>query len=295
MTVNEVKGILRRKAWLGITLAAILFFAASSHAETLVIGEGVSFRPGKLTPGGTLNMDIRFTVSGAGPNVPIAFSIVEAGRTPDWRHPSIPTATFSIGSYTLNFRHTIPASIPSTGVCLNVYAHFTRSPLTSALLINNACYGAGTTAGTGQRIVLNHDLAIKINSFSVDRTRDLQPGEEVTYPGNLSFTISDVGLAPFAPFGIRWEFSLYLTSATSHLPAGWNITAAAPCDPIPQRGSVTVTKALPIPDKTSIIKVGLTIDRAYKDSNESNNTDQRGVSVFIPSGREPFRPGMGTK
>jgi hypothetical protein len=293
MIMKRGKGELRRNAWIGITLVGILlFFATFSYAEMSVIGEGVSFRPGKLTPGGTLFMDIRFRVAGHGPAVPIAFSVVEAARTPDWSHPSIPTSTFEVNSYTLRFKHTIPASIPSTGVCLNVYAHFTGTALRSALLISNACYGSGMTAGTGQRITLNHDLSVKINSFSVDRTRDLDPGEGATYPGNISFTIRNIGTAPFARLPYCWEFSLFLPTATGPYPAGWFNSSGAPCDPIPGGGSVTVTKVLMIPDKTSLIKVEVRVPSDYRDIDESNNKDVRGVTVLIPSGIEPLRPGM---
>jgi hypothetical protein len=146
------------------------------------------------------------------------------------------------------------------------------------------------TAGTGQRITLNHDLAVKVNSFSVDRTRDLDPGEGVTYPGNISFTIRNMGTAPFALMSPCWEFSLYLPTATGPYSAGWNDTAVGICDPIPGGGSVTVTKVLMIPDKTSVVKVQVRVDRLYRESDESNNKDERGVTVLIPSGREPVRP-----
>jgi hypothetical protein len=296
MTMRRGREELRRNVWIGIALIGIsLFFATFSYAEMYVIGEGVSFRPGKLTPGGTLFMDIRFRVEGEGSPVPIAFSVVEAARTPDWSHPSIPTGTFAVNvmsPYTLRFEHTIPASIPSTGVCLNVYAHFTGTALRSALLISNACYGSGTRAGTGQRITLNHDLAVKINSFSIDRTRDLDPGEGVTYPGNISFTIRNIGTAPFALLSPCWEFFLYLPTATGPYRVGWNNTASGICDPIPGGGSVTVTKVLMIPDKTSLIKVEVRVPSFYRETDGSNNKDERGITVLIPSGREPLRPGI---
>jgi len=290
------KGELRRNVWIGITLVGILlFFATFSYAEMYVIGEGISFRPGKLTPGGTLFMDIRFRVEGVGPAVPTAFSVVESARTPDWSHPSIPTGTFEVNymsPYTLRFEHTIPASIPSTGVCLNVYAHFTGTSLRSALLISNACYGSVVRAGTGQRITLNHDLTVKINSFSIDRTRDLDPGEGVTYPANISFTIRNIGTAPFARLPTCWVISLFLPTATGPYPAGWFNSSADACDPIPGGGSVTVTKVLMIPDKASRIKVEVRVPRDYRETDESNNKDERGISVLIPSGREPLRPGI---
>lgn len=288
------KGALKRKVWIGATLVGILLsFATFSDAEMSVIGEGVSFRPGKLTPGGTLAMDIRFRVEGCGPaEVPIAFSVVEAGCTPDWSHPSIPTGMFDVSSYSVRFEHTIPPSIPSTGVCLNVYAHFTGTALRSALLISNACYGAGTRAGTGQTITLNHDLEIKINSFSIDRTRDLDPGEGVTHPANISFTIRNRGTAPFPrlPESHGWGFSLYLPTATGPYPAGWSRTAAAACDPIPAGDSVTVTKVVMIPDKTSRIKVEVNIPSYCRETNTSNNKAERGITLLVPSGRKPLRP-----
>jgi len=296
MIMKRGKRESRRNAWIGITLVGILlFFTTFSYAEMYVIGEGISFRPGKLEPGGTLFMDIRFRVEGVGFTVPIAFSIVESAHTPDWTHPSIPTGTFEVNymsPHTLRFEHTIPASIPSTGVCLNVYAHFTGTALRSALLINNACYGSGMRSGTGQRITLNHDLTVKINSFSIDRTRDLDPGEGVTYPANISFTIKNLGTAPFVRLPSCWKFNIFLPTAIGPYPAGWSNTAADACDPIPGGGSVTVTKVLMIPDKTSLIKVEVNVPREYRETDESNNKDERGISVLIPSGREPLRPGI---
>jgi len=277
--------------WAGVVVVWILLlFATFSYAEMSVIGEGVSIRPGKLTPGGALFMDIRFRVAGHGPAVPIAFSVVEAARTPDWSHPSIPTSTFEVNSYTLRFEHTIPASIPSTGVCLNVYAHFTGTALRSALLISSVCYGSGMTAGTGQRITLNHDLTVKINSFSIDRTRDLDPGEGVTYPGNISFTIRNIGTAPFARLPYCWEFSLFLPTATGPYPVGWFNSSGTACDPIPGGGSVTVTKVMMIPDKASLVKVEVNVPSEYRETNTSNNKDQRGITLLVPSGREPLIP-----
>jgi hypothetical protein len=294
MAMRRGKGELRRNIPMGIALIGILLFSAAfSYAEMRVIGEGVSFRPGKLTPGGTLSMDIRFRVEGEGLSVPIAFSVVEAARTPDWSHPSIPTGTFAVNvlsPYTLRFEHTIPASIPPTGVCLNVYAHFTGTALRSALLISNACYGSGVRAGTGQTIILNHDLTVKINSFSVDRSRDLNPGEGVTYPANLSFTIRNIGTAPFPRLPNCWQFSLFLPTSTGPYPAGWSVTAANACDPIPGGGSVTVTKVMTIPDKASRIKVEVKATGSCRESDENNNKDERGITVLIPSGREPLRP-----
>lgn len=274
-------------------IALFLSFATYSYAEMNVIGSGITFRPGALTTGGTLSMDIRFRVQGCGPaDVPIAFSVVEAGRTPDWHHPTIPTARFNISSYSLRYDYTIPASIPSTGVCLNVYAHFTGTPLRSALLISNACYASGARRGTGQTIPLSHDLAIKINSFSVDRTRDLDPGAGVTHPANISFTIRNIGTAPFPrlPEPHGWGFSLYLPTATGPYRAGWSLTAKNACDPIPAGDSVTVTKVLTIPDKTSRVKVEVNIPSYCRETNTANNKDERGITLLVPSGIRPLRP-----
>jgi len=288
------KGESKRRVWIGATLVGILLsFATFSYAEMQVIGEGVSFRPGKLTPGGTLLMDIRFRVMGQGPPIPIAFSVVEATRTPDWSHPSIPSATFAVNPmspYTVRFAHTIPASIPSTGVCLNVYAHFTGTALRSAPLIINACYGAGVRGGTGQTITLNPDLTVKINSFSIDRTRDLDPGEGVTYPANISFTIRNIGTAPISRVPNCWRWSLFLPTATGPYPAGWSVLGGGECGPLLGGGSVTVTKVVTIPDKASRIKVEVVVPRDYRETNTSNNKDERGITLLIPSGREPLRP-----
>ncbi len=58
MIMRSANGDVKKKAWLGITLVGIvLLLATFSYAEIQVIGEGVSFRPGKLTPGGTISMD----------------------------------------------------------------------------------------------------------------------------------------------------------------------------------------------------------------------------------------------
>lgn len=294
--MKSAKGAVKRKIWLGSTLVVlVLLFATFSYAEMQVIGEGVSFGPGRLTPGATLSMDIRFRVAGFGPAVPIAFSVVEAGRTPDWSHPSIRTAMFDVNSHTIGFAHTIPASIPATGVCLNVYAHFTGTALRSALLISNACYGAVTRAGTGQTIPLNHDLTVKINSFSVDRRRDLDPGPGATYRGDLNFTIKNLGTAPFGPTSRCWSFFLYLPTATAPYAAGWNNTAVGICDTIPGGGSVTITKEVMIPDKTSMIKVAVSVDRLYRETDESNNSDEKGVTVLTPSGIRPATPDIRKK
>jgi len=285
-----------KNAWIGIALVGILlFFATFSYAEMQVIGEGVNFRPVTLTPGGTLSMDIRFRVAGFGPAVPIAFSVVEAGRTPDWSHPSIRTGMFDVNSHTIGFAHTIPAAIPSTGVCLNVYAHFPGTAIRSTLLIMNACYGAVTRAGTGQTIPLNHDLTVKINSFSVDRRRDLDPGPGATYRGDLNFTIKNLGTAPFGPTTRCWNFFLYLPTATGPYAAGWNNTAVGICDTIPGGGSVTVTKEVMIPDKTSMIKVTVSVERLYRETDESNNSDEKGVTLLTPSGIRPATPDIRKK
>lgn len=287
---------MRRNALIGVAFVGILlFFATFSYAEMQVIGEGVSFGPGRLTPGGTLSMDIRFRVAGFGPAVPIAFSVVEAGRTPDWSHPSIRTGMFDVNSHTIGFAHTIPASIPSTGVCLNVYAHFPGTSIRSTLLIMNACYGAVTRAGTGQTIPLNHDLTVKINSFSVDRRRDLDPGPGATYRGDLNFTIKNLGTAPFGPTTRCWIFSLYFPTATGPYAAGWNNTAVGTCDTIPGGGSVTVTKEVVIPDKTSMIKVAVSVERLYRETDESNNSDEKGVTLLTPSGIRPATPDVRKK
>lgn len=287
---------MRRNALIGVAFVGILlFFATFSYAEMQVIGEGVSFGPGRLTPGGTLSMDIRFRVAGFGPAVPIAFSVVEAGRTPDWSHPSIRTGMFDVNSHTIGFAHTIPASIPSTGVCLNVYAHFPGTAIRSTLLIMNACYGAVTRAGTGQTIPLNHDLTVKINSFSVDRRRDLDPGPGATYRGDLNFTIKNLGTAPFGPTTRCWIFSLYFPTATGPYAAGWNNTAVGTCDTIPGGGSVTVTKEVVIPDKTSMIKVAVSVERLYRETDESNNSDEKGVTLLTPSGIRPATPDVRKK
>jgi hypothetical protein len=47
-----------------------------------------------------------------------------------------------------------------------------------------------------------------------------------------------------------------------------------------------------IPDKASRIKVEVNVPREYRETDESNNKDERGISVLIPSGREPLRPGI---
>ena len=290
------KGELRRNVWIGITLVGILlFFATFSYAEMYVIGEGVSFTPENPRPGETVFMDIRFRVEGQGAPVPIAFSVVEAARTPDWSHPSIPTGTFAVNPmspYRLRIGHTIPASVSSTSTCLNVYAHFAGTALRSALLISNACYGSVVRAGTGQRITLNQDLTVKINSFSIDRTRDLDPGEGVSYPANISFTIRNIGTAPFERLPACWIFSIFLPTATGPYPAGWSATSGDACSPIPGGGSVTVTKVLTIPDKASRIKVEVKVPSFYREIDESNNKDERGITLLVPSGREPVRPGI---
>src|SRR4030067_119918 len=100
---NEESLIMKRRkrelmgyGWIGITLVGILlFFTTFSYAEMYVIGEGVGFTPENPRPGETVFMDIRFRVEGQGAPVPIAFSVVEPTRTPDWSHPSIPTGTFA--------------------------------------------------------------------------------------------------------------------------------------------------------------------------------------------------------
>ena len=296
--MRSAKEAIKRKIGLGSVLVAlVLLLPPLSYAKTRVIGEGVSFRPGKLTPGGAITMDIRFTVWGIGPAVPIAFSVVEAGRTPDWSHPSIPSAVFEVNPspYSLRFTQRIPASIPATGVCLNVYAHFTGTALRSSLLIMNACYGAGTSTGTGQTIVLNHDLAVKINSVSIDRARDLDPGPGATYPGNISFTIKNMGTAAFPRLSPCWNFFIYLPTATGPYPAGWNNTATGICDPIPGGGSTAVTKIFMIPEKTSMIRIELSVPRDFEETDISNNKEERGITVFIPSGVRPATPDIRKK
>jgi hypothetical protein len=296
MIMKRGKRELRRNVWMGIALVGILlFFTTFSYAEMYVIGEGIGFTPENPRPGETVFMDVRFRVEGQGAPVPIAFSVVESARTPDWSHPSIPTGTFAVNPmspYTLRIGHTIPASVSSTSTCLNVYAHFTGTALRSVLLINNACYGSVVRAGTGQRITLNQDLTVKINSFSIDRTRDLDPGEGVTYPSSISFSIKNIGTAPIERLPTCWVISLFLPTATGPYPAGWFNSSAGACDPIPGGGSVTVTKVLTIPDKASRIKVEVKVPSFYREINESNNKDERGITLLIPSGREPLRPGI---
>jgi hypothetical protein len=67
------------------------------------------------------------------------------------------------------------------------------------------------------------------------------------------------------------------------------------CDTIPGGGSVTVSKEVMVPDKTSMIKVAVTVDRLYRETDESNNEDQRGVTVLIPSGTRPATPDIRKK
>ena len=269
-----------------------LLFAAGAYGQMEVIGERVDFST--LGPRGTLPMNLRFRVEGVGSPVPVAFSAVEAGRSPDPARPTLASRNYAVNPvtpYTVRMDCSLPAPAPSE-ICFNVYAHFPGTPLRSAILVNNACFGATVRNGTGQRIHLQPDLAVRIDSFSVDRTRDLQPGEGVTYPLNISFTIRNLGTSPTESMGSCWRFSFNLPRAEGAYRAGWNITAMGECTPLLGGSSQVITKVLIIPSGANIIRVEVDPTNRYREINETNNADERGISLLIPRGVEPLKPGI---
>ncbi len=146
-----------------IIISAIIFIACvlfllpvNSPAQTVVVGEGITFTPADAKPGQTVFADIRFRIeSSVADPIPINFSIVDASETPNPARPSISGHSYTPGrSITIRAAHLIPNPAP-VRKCFNVYAHFPGTGLSSAILINNACLNARLrlgNRGTGYRV-----------------------------------------------------------------------------------------------------------------------------------------------
>jgi hypothetical protein len=140
-----------------IFIACVLFLLpVNSPAQTVVVGEGITFTPADARPGQTVFADIRFRVESSSTEpIPINFSIVDVTATPNSDRPSLSGHSYAPGrSFTIRAAHLIPNPAPARK-CFNVYAHFPGTGLSSAQLINNACLNTRlrlANRGTGHRI-----------------------------------------------------------------------------------------------------------------------------------------------
>ena len=199
-----------------IVLAILLpVCVPSAAAQMTVTGESLHIERSAPTIGDVLSMTLRFRVEGIGAAIPIAFSAVESARSPDPDRPTGPSRRYDIRPGTphlVKMEYRLPRPVPAE-MCFNVYAHFTGTGLRSALLVQNACWGATTRSGTGQRVDLKPDLTVRIDAVSVDRTIDTAPGDAVSHPLNLSFTIRNVGTSPTERTGVCWALHFHLPRA----------------------------------------------------------------------------------
>ncbi len=282
-----------------IVLAILLpVCVPSAAAQMTVTGESLHIERSAPTIGDVLSMTLRFRVEGIGAAIPIAFSAVESARSPDPDRPTVPSRRYDIRPGTphlVKMEYRLPRPVPAE-MCFNVYAHFTGTGLRSALLVQNACWGATTRSGTGQRVDLKPDLTVRIDAVSVDRTIDTAPGDAVSHPLNLSFTIRNVGTSPTERTGVCWALHFHLPRAQGAWAAGWNQLATGVCEVIPGGGSQRVSQVFNIPEAVDKIRVEADPRRLWGEYSEDNNTDERliGVPPRI-RGTEPVRPDIRRK
>lgn len=267
-------------------------------AQMTVTGESLHIERAAPIIGDVLYMTLRFRVEGIGAAIPIAFSAVESARSPDPDRPTVASRRYDIrptSSHSVRMEHRLPRPVPAQ-MCFNVYAHFTGTGLRSALLIQNACWGATTRSGTGQRIELKPDLTVRIDAVSVDRTIDTAPGDAVSHPLNLSFTIRNIGTSPTERTGVCWALHFHLPRAEGTWAAGWNRLTMGVCEVIPGGGSQRISQTFNIPAAADRIRIEADPRRMWGEYSEDNNTDERlvGVPPRI-RGTEPVRPDIRRK
>jgi len=277
---------------------AILFpvLPSSAAAQMTVTGESLTIQRVSPPLGIRFRMDLRFRVEGTGDRIPIAFSVVEATRDPDPARPTVPSRQYDIAAAPHRVSIDVPRPDPTPAeVCFNVYAHFTGTGLRSALLVQNACWGATPRTGTGQRIELKPDLTITIDALSIDRTVELLAHGEMFHPLDISFTVRNVGTAPTG-ISTCWSFSYHLPRAVVALPPGWSEPDMDRCAPIPAGGSLSFLRHYQV--SAAVDRVRVTTDplNHLREIREDNNTDERliGVPPRI-RGTEPVKPDIRRK
>jgi len=283
-------------AVIGLALLAP-FLQAPAAAQMTVTGESLTIQRVSPPLGIRFRMELRFRVEGRGDRIPIAFSVVEATRDPDPARPTVPSRNYDIAATPHRVSIDVPRPDPTPAeICFNVYAHFTGTGLRSALIFQNACWGATPRSGTGQRIELKPDLAVLIDAVHIDRTVELTNYGEVFHPMDLSFTVRNIGTAPTGITGSCWSFSFHLPREVVALPAGWNLHDFDACGPIPGGGSQSFRRRYQISAVADRIRITADPDRVWAEFREDNNTDERliGVPPRI-RGTEPVKPDIRRK
>ncbi|NPV05358.1 MAG: hypothetical protein HPY67_11560 [Syntrophaceae bacterium] len=284
-------------AVIGLALLAP-FLQAPAAAQMTVTGESLTIERAAPSIGDILYMTLRFRVEGFGAAIPIAFSAVESTAIPDPDRPTAASRSYDIrpaSPHSVRMEYRLPRPVP-TEMCFNVYAHFTGTGLRSALIFQNACWGATPRSGTGQRIELKPDLTVSIDAVSVDRTIEWSTYGEVFHPMDLSFTVRNIGTAPTGISGVCWSFSFHLPRSVVALPAGWNEHDSHSCGPIPGGGSQSFSRRYQIPAVTDRIRITADPVNALREIREDNNTAERliGVPPRI-RGTEPVKPDIRKK